>query len=74
MPLLAAGRLLKRWRYVGVYGPELMLCAGSAHIGPTWQVWWAVWDRRTGRLHERTRLARGRDAVRVEQPGALWVR
>ena len=30
----AAGRPLKRWRYVGVYGPELMLCAGSARIGP----------------------------------------
>jgi hypothetical protein len=74
MPLLRAGRLLKRWRYVGVYGPQLMLCAGSARIGPAWQVWWAVWERSAGRLHERTRLAAGRDAVRVDGPGALWVR
>jgi hypothetical protein len=74
MPLLRAGRMLKRWRYVGVYGPELMLCAGSAHIGPAWQVWWAIWDRVAGRLHERTRPVRGRGAVRVEQPGALRVR
>jgi hypothetical protein len=74
MPLLRGGRLLKRWRYVGVYGPELMLCAGSARIGPAWQVWWAVWDRRAGRLRERTRVVLGRDAVRAEQPGALWVR
>jgi hypothetical protein len=74
MPLLRDGRLLKRWRYVGVYGPELMLCAGSAHIGPAWQVWWAVWDRAAGRLRERTRVALGRGAVRGEQTGALWVR
>jgi hypothetical protein len=74
MPLLRGGRLLKRWRYVGVYGPEVMLCAGSARIGPAWQVWWAVWDRAAGRLHERTRMARGRHAVRVEAPGRLWVR
>jgi hypothetical protein len=74
MPLLRAGRLLKRWRYVGVYGPDVMLCAGSARIGPAWQVWWAVWERSGGRLHERTRLAVGRDAVRVQPPGRLWVR
>jgi Protein of unknown function (DUF2804) len=74
MPPVRAGRLLKRWRYVGVYGPELMLCAGSAHVGPARQVWWAVWDREDGRLHERTRLARGRGAVQVEQPGSLRVR
>ena len=33
MPLLRAGRPLKRWRYVGVYGPELMLCVGEARVG-----------------------------------------
>ena len=33
MPLLRGGRPLKRWRYVGVYGPELMLCAASGAIG-----------------------------------------
>ena len=34
MPLFRAGRMLKRWRYVGLYGPEIMLCAGSARVGP----------------------------------------
>ena len=34
MPMLRGGRPLKRWRYVGVYGPELMLCVGDARIGP----------------------------------------
>jgi hypothetical protein len=74
LPLVRAGRPLKRWRYVGVYGPELMLCAGAAHVGPARQVWWAVWDRQPRRLHERTRLLLGRGAVSVEQPGRLRVR
>jgi hypothetical protein len=74
LPLVRAGRLLKRWRYVGVYGPELMLCAGSAHVGPARQVWWAVWDRQAERLRERTRLAFGRRAVHAEEPGILRVR
>lgn len=52
-------RPLKAWRYVGVYGPELMLCAASVRIGPARQAFWAVWDRRRGQLHERTRLGRG---------------
>ena len=35
-------RPLKRWRYVGVYTPELMLCVGDARIGGIPQRWWAV--------------------------------
>jgi hypothetical protein len=42
MPLLRQRRQLKRWRYVGVYGPELMLCAGRARVGLIAQSWWAV--------------------------------
>lgn len=34
MPLLRAGRPLKRWRYVGVFSPELMLAVADVHIGP----------------------------------------
>ncbi|MDQ4041234.1 MAG: DUF2804 domain-containing protein [Actinomycetota bacterium] len=74
MPLFRAGRMRKRWRYVGLYGPEAMLCAGSARVGPTWQVWWAVWDRAERRLHERTRMLAGRGRVEVESPGRLRVR
>lgn len=73
MPLFRAGRMLKRWRYVGLYGPEIMLCAGSAHVGPTWQVWWAVWDRLARRLDERTRQLVGRRRVEAEQAGRLHV-
>ena len=32
MPRRMGRRPLKRWRYVGVYGPELMLCAGMVRI------------------------------------------
>jgi uncharacterized protein DUF2804 len=42
MPLLRRGRPLKRWRYLGVYGPELMLCVGDARVGGIPQRWWAV--------------------------------
>jgi Domain of unknown function (DUF2804), C-terminal len=73
MPLLRAGRMLKRWRYVGFYGPEIMLCVGSAHVGPSRQVWWAVWDRRARRLDERTRQLTGRRRVDVEGAGRVRV-
>ena len=54
----------KRWRYVGIYGDEVMLCVGLARIGPAQQRWWAVWDRTDRRLYERTRLhGRGLDLV-----------
>lgn len=50
MPLLRGGRPLKRWTYVGAYGPELMLCAASGRIGVVPFSWWAVWDG--ARLHQ----------------------
>jgi hypothetical protein len=49
---------LKAWRYIGVFGPEVMLCIGSVRIGRARQSFWAVWDRTEGRLHERTILGR----------------
>jgi hypothetical protein len=58
MPSHQRLRPLKSWRYVGVYGPELMLCIGAVRIGPARQCFWAVWDRAAGRLHEQTRLGR----------------
>jgi len=59
MPPRQGLRPLKAWRYVGIYGPEIMLCAAFVRIGPARQAFWAVWDRR-GRLFERTVLGRGR--------------
>lgn len=70
MPLVRGGRPLKAWRYVGAFGPELMLCAASVRIGPARIAWWAVWDRVAGRLVQRT--ARGHGGVTIE-PGRLMV-
>lgn len=56
LPLLGPRRRLrKRWRYVGVFAPELMLCAARVQIGPLGLTFWAVLDRSTGDLFERTR-------------------
>lgn len=52
------GRPLKRWRYLGVYTAEVMLCIGQARIGPARQRWWAVaWP--DGELAQRTTIGRG---------------
>ena len=34
MPLVGRGRVLKRWLYVGVFAPDLCLCAAEAWVGP----------------------------------------
>jgi hypothetical protein len=70
MPSHRGLRPLKAWRYVGVYGQEVMLCAAVVRIGRARQSFWAVWDRRERRLHERTLLGRGR--VRLT-PGRVAV-
>ena len=78
LPLVRAGRPLKRWRYVGVFGADLLLCAGRVRVAGVPQVFWGVWDRRAGVLRERTRVgpaALGRavllpdDALRVRDRG-----
>lgn len=71
LPLLRAGRLRKRWRYVGVYAGDAMLCVGLVRIGPALQAFWAIWDRRAGTLHERTVL---RPGVVALAPGQARVR
>jgi Protein of unknown function (DUF2804) len=42
MPLVRDRRPLKRWRYVAVYSPELILCVGHARVAGLSQRWWAV--------------------------------
>lgn len=71
MPPVHARRPLKRWRYVGVYGADLMLCAGRVSIGGAPQAFSAVWDREHGTLYERTRFTPWR--VRLPD-GACTVR
>ncbi|HEY4281312.1 MAG TPA: DUF2804 family protein [Conexibacter sp.] len=73
MPVWRGTRPLKQWRYVGVYGPELMLCAGAVRLGVAHQSFWAVWDRAARRLRERTRLSRGGVELSLDQPGRVAV-
>jgi hypothetical protein len=51
MPLVRDRRPLKRWRYVAVYAPALMLCVGDARVAGMSQRWWAV-ALPDGSLHE----------------------
>src|SRR5688572_16531656 len=58
MAPLRGTRPLKRWRYVGYYAADLMLCVGVARIGAVPQRWWAV-ALPDGSLRERTTVGRG---------------
>ena len=58
MPLCRRARLRKRWRYVGYYAADLMLCVGDARIGPIPQRWWAV-ATPGGELREATSIGPG---------------
>jgi Domain of unknown function (DUF2804), C-terminal len=64
MPSHQRARPLKAWRYVGIYGPQLMVCAAVVRIGRARQSFWAIWDRAAGTLRERTALGTG--AARIE--------
>jgi uncharacterized protein DUF2804 len=68
MPLRRDGQTRKRWRYVGVFGPELMLCAARAEVGPLGQSFWVVWDREGRRHDARTTLRPGSHEVRMDGP------
>ncbi|HEU4393736.1 MAG TPA: DUF2804 family protein [Solirubrobacterales bacterium] len=68
MPLRRNGQLRKRWRYVGVFAPELMLCAARAEVGPLGQSFWVMWDREGRRHDARTTLRPGSREVTIEGP------
>ncbi len=53
--MVRGGCPLKRWTWVGAFGPAAMVCVARAAIGPLHVSWWAVWDREAGLLSERTR-------------------
>src|SRR5690349_9235131 len=63
MEIVRGGRPIKRWTWVGAFGPELMLCAARVRIGVLPVAWWAVWDRASGRMLQRD--ARGPGGVEV---------
>jgi hypothetical protein len=65
MALFHGTRPLKRWRYVAIFGEDLMACAAQVQIGPARQAFWALYVRNGGRLRERTHMLVRRGAVRV---------
>jgi hypothetical protein len=67
MPLFRGRRPLKRWRYVGVFCEELMLCAARVQVGPAHQSFWAVLTREDSRLRERTHTFMRRGAIQLER-------
>ena len=64
----AAGGWRKRWRYVGAFGDEVLVCAARVHVGPLVQNFWVVCDRESGEMWEKTRmLLPGRARRRVDR-------
>ena len=61
--MIRGGRPLKRWRYVGLFGEQLMACAALVQVGPARQSFWALYERGERRLRQRTRLLPRRAAL-----------
>lgn len=66
LPLMHRGILRKRWRYVGFYGDEVMLCLATVLIGPARHCFWSLWDRESGRVLGHTQLRPGTPEVAME--------
>ncbi|HEX8076148.1 MAG TPA: DUF2804 family protein [Thermoleophilaceae bacterium] len=69
MPRFRGARPLKRWRYVGAYSPELMLCVCDVRIGPARQRWWAVAE--PGKPIVARTTTRGAGGVRLDGSRAV---
>lgn len=68
MPLRSAGQNRKRWRYVGFFSDELMLCAARAQVGPLTQSFWVLWDHQSGHPAAHTALRPGSREVTLDGP------
>jgi hypothetical protein len=65
MSLFRGGRPLKRWRYVGIFGEQLMACAALVQVGPARQSFWALFARSQENMRERTRMLPRRSALEL---------
>jgi hypothetical protein len=72
MRLFHHARPLKRWRYVGVFGERVMICAAAVQVGPAHQTFWAVFERASGLMLERTRMVPRRGVLDLT-PGRLRI-
>jgi hypothetical protein len=68
LPLFDHGQLRKRWRYVGVFADELMLCAARAEVGPLSQSFWIFWNREGRRHDAHASLLPGSAEVKLDGP------
>jgi hypothetical protein len=68
LPLFDHGQLRKRWRYVGLFADEVMLCAARAEVGPLTQSFWVLLDRQTGQQWNHTALVPGSKEVALDGP------
>jgi uncharacterized protein DUF2804 len=68
MPLRAHGQTRKRWRYVGVFDSDLMLCAARVQVGPFRQSFWAAWDRDGHERFAHTSFRPGSREVQMSGP------
>ncbi len=68
LPLFEQRQLRKRWRYVGLFAEELMLCAARAEVGPLTQSFWVLLDRESGQQWNHTALRPGSREVAVDGP------
>jgi hypothetical protein len=68
LPLFDHRQMRKRWRYVGLFAEELMLCAARAEVGPLTQSFWVLLDRGTGQQWNHTALLPGSREVTMEGP------
>ncbi len=77
-------RPLKRWRYVGIFGEQLMACAARVQIGPAHQTFWALQLPGRAAIRERTRMRPRRGEIELiegsrpasgkQRPGLLVIR
>ncbi len=68
LPLFEQRQLRKRWRYVGLFADELMLCAARAEVGPLTQSFWVLLDRGSGQQWHHTAQLPGSKEVTMEGP------
>jgi Domain of unknown function (DUF2804), C-terminal len=68
LPLFDRRQLRKRWRYVGLFADEVMLCAARAEVGPLTQSFWVLLDRESGQQWNHTALLPGSKEVTMEGP------
>ena len=67
----------KRWRWLGAFGPDVMLCVATARVGVARTAWWAVWDGRElreGRRAGRPDLSFAPGRAIEATTGPTWTR